>query len=98
MYASKIPVNKNPKKITTTKKKSLGYDGELTITALKKLGLKDNDTFYVIEDENTTEAFLYYTVTRVETAKETLERVAKEVQYNENFEKFHAKNLKTESL
>jgi hypothetical protein len=90
MYASKIIVNKNPKKITTTKKKSLG-DGALTITALKKLGLKDDDTFYVIEDENTTESFLYYTVTRLETAKETLERVAKEIQYNQNFEKFHAK-------
>jgi hypothetical protein len=91
MYASKIIVNKNPKNVITTKKKSLGYDGKLSISTLKKLGLKDDDTFYVIEDENTTESFLYYTVTRLETAKETLERVAKEIQYNQNFEKFHAK-------
>ena len=91
MYASKIIVNKNPKNVITTKKKSLGYDGKLSISTLKKLGLKNDDTFYIVEDENTNELFLYYTVTRMETGEETLKRVTKELQYNVNFEKFHAK-------
>lgn len=94
MYASRIPINNKPQKINKTIKKSLGFDGSLSIKFLKDLGLSDNDEFYVHEDENSREIFINYTVSRLETTKEVNERVAKEMQYNENYEKFHAKYSK----
>lgn len=90
MYYSKINVDKNPKTISKTIKKSLGYDNSLTIRFLKDLGVGDNDEFCVYKDENTSEIFLIYTLNRLETAEEVSKRIAKEEAYNKRYEEYHA--------
>lgn len=89
-YYSRIAVDKNPKTINKTIEKSLGYDGSLTINFLKELSIKDNDEFYVYEDENSREIFIRYTLSRLETDEEVSKRVAKEEAYNKRYEKYHA--------
>lgn len=90
MYYSKIKVDKTPQTISKTIKKSLGYEGELTISILKELGIGDNDVFNIQENENTNEVFLIYTLKRLETVDEVSERVTKEVSYNKRYDDFHA--------
>lgn len=94
MYAYRINIDHNPKTITKSIEKSLGYDGALTISLLKKLGIGDDDEFEVYEHENSREVFLRYSVSRLETKIEVKKRVAKEMKYNENYELFHARNKK----
>lgn len=90
MYYSRIAVDKNPKRVSKTIEKSLGYDGSLTIGLLKDLGLSDNDEFCVYEHENSKEMFLSYTLSRLETYEEVSKRVAKEEAYNKRYEEYHA--------
>ena len=90
MYYSRIAVDKNPKTISKTIEKSLGYDGSLTIGFLKDLGIGDNDEFCVYEDENSKEVILSYTLSRLETNEEVSKRVSKEEAYNKRYEEYHA--------
>ena len=89
-YYSRVVVDRNPKTISKTIEKSLGYDGSLTIGFLKDLGIGDNDEFCVYEDENSREIFLSYTLRRLETDDEVSKRVAKEEAYNKRYEEYHA--------
>ena len=90
MYYSRIAVDKNPKTVSKTIEKSLGYDGSLTIGFLKDLGIGDNDEFCVYECENSKEMFLSYTLSRLETDEELAKRIAKEEAYNKKYEEYHA--------
>ena len=92
MYACRIPVNKNPQKVTKQIEKPIGFDSEISISFLKKLGLSDEDKFFIYEDENSKEFFISYTLTRIETNEEVAIRVAKEEKYNQNYEEFHKKH------
>ena len=90
MYYSRIAVDKNPKKVNKTIEKSLGFDGSLTISFLKDLGIGDNDEFCVYEDENNKEVIISYALSRLETDEEVSKRVAKEEAYNKRYEEYHA--------
>lgn len=94
MYAGRIVINNNPQKIKIGKMKSLGTEEALSITYLKSLGLNDDDKFLIFEDKNSGEYSIIYDVIRIETQKEVDLRVAKEIEYNKNYELHQVKNKK----
>ena len=93
MYASRIEVNYAPQVIKEIREIILP-DGLLTIKDISK-HLRRGEKFTIIEREA---GWLMTPITvliihghRLETDTEVAERVAKEIKYNENFERFHAK-------
>ena len=89
MYYSKIAIDKSKKVISKTITKSLGFEGILTISFLKDLGIGDDDEFCVYEDENNKEAFVSIVLRRLETDEEVAERVAKAEDYNKRYDEYH---------
>lgn len=92
MYYSKIKIDESNKIISKHYNHSLGYNGELTMSFLKELGLNDNDVFFVYEDENNKEIILSYTLRRLETDNERDERINKEKDYNKRYDEYHKLN------
>ena len=88
MYACKIIVNNNKKKINKTVKKEID-DSWVNIKQLRNLGISDNTDFSILEDNG--RFFISYSVVRYETDNELKKRVNKEINYNKNYDLFHSK-------
>jgi len=87
MYASKITINYKPQKIRTHRDVELP-NRLLTLNDISK-HIKDGETFYFFQKAEVDYIKIYSE--RFETDDELKMRVAKEEEYNENYEKHHAK-------
>lgn len=85
MYASKIIIDRNPKKLNYVRAVKLP-EALLTISDISK-HIKENEKFIFEEDGDITILKIYGF--RFESESELKIRIEKEEKYNENYDKFH---------
>ncbi len=94
MYMYPIKINIEPQMVSYEKKFDLGYDSTLTLSQLLEFGVTNENSFQIIEEENTQRYTLYINGKRIETKQETEIRVKREEAYMKGYIEFHSRNKK----